>query len=317
MTELTEDSRIERMLAEGKLTAEEAERLRGSLAAHAEREAPLRAADAPPERRRLWLLIISLMVFFLLGAATVWWLGDPADVATTAGTESTTSAVPEGRLIDLSALSEERSTTMKRSLPVSFAIVALGVLTLLSGLLMFFYNGLIGAREQVNSGWAQVENAYQRRLDLVPLLVDAVQTYTEHERETLTELTEARANAIQVTGAVGSAPQTLEQLKAIDAAQGEVEAALTRLFAIVESYPDLKASRNFLALQDQIEGTENRVAMERRFYNEFSRQYNTKLQTFPGNIVADMMGFEAKPYFEAEKKALKGLEDPFGRHGES
>jgi len=225
MTELTEDSRIERMLAEGKLTAEEAERLRGSLAAHAEREAPLRAADAPPERRRLWLLIINLMVFFLLGAATVWWLGgDAADVAATAGTESTTSAVPEGRLIDLSALSEERSTTMKLSLPVSFAI---------------------------------------------------------------------------------------------DAAQGEVEAALTRLFAIVESYPDLKASRNFLALQDQIEGTENRVAMERRFYNELSRQYNTKLQTFPGNIVADMMGFKAKPYFEAEKKALKGLEDPFGRHGES
>jgi LemA protein len=314
MTELTEDSRIEHMLAEGKLTAEEAERLRGSLAAHAEREAPLRAAGTPRERRRLWLLTVNLMVFFLLGAATVWWLGDAAYVASTAGTESTTSAVPEGRLIDLSALSEERSTTMKRSLPVSFAIVAVGVFTVLGGLLVFFYNGLIGAREQVNSGWAQVENAYQRRLDLVPLLVDAVQTYTEHERETLTELTQARANAIQVSGAVGSAPQTVEQLKAIEAAQGEVESALTRLFAIVENYPDLKASRNFLTLQDQIEGTENRVAMERRFYNEFSRKYNTRLQTFPGNIVADMMGFESKPYFEAEKKALKGLEDPFNRH---
>jgi LemA protein len=316
MTELPEDSRIERMPAEGKLTAEEAERLRGSLAAHAERGAPLRAAGAPPERRRLSLLIASLLIFILLGAAMLLWLGDAANVASNAGTESTTSAVPEGRLIDLSALPEERSTTMKRSLPVSFAIVAVGVLTVLSGLLVFFYNGLIGAREQVNSGWAQVENTYQRRLDLVPLLVDAVQTYTEHERETLTALTQARANAIQVSGAVGSTAQTAEQLKAIEAAQGEVESALTRLFAIVENYPDLKASRNFLALQDQIEGTENRVAMERRFYNEFSRQYNTKLQTFPGNIVADMMGFEAKPYFEAEKKALEGLEDPFGRHGE-
>ncbi len=317
MTELTEDSRIERMLADGKLTAKEAERLRGALAAHAERDASLRAAGAPRERRRLWMLITSLMVFFLLGAATVWLLGDAGTAAPVATTESTTSAAPEGRLIDLSGLSEERSITMSRSLPLSFAIVTVGVLAVLAGLLVFFYNGLIDAREQVNAGWAQVENAYQRRLDLVPLLVDAVQTYTEHERETLTTLTQARANAIQVSGAVGSAPQTVEQLKAIEAAQGEVESALTRLFAIVENYPDLKASQNFLSLQDQIEGTENRVAMERRFYNEFSRQYNTRLQTFPGNIVADMMGFEAKPYFEAKKKALKGLEDPFGRHNGS
>ncbi len=314
MTEQTEDSRIERMLAEGKLTAEEAERLRGSLAARAEREAPLRAAGTPRERNRLWLLIISLMVFFLLGAATVWLLGDPGTTALPVrGTESTTSAVPEGRLIDLSGLSEERSTTLSRSLPLSFAIVTVGALAVLAGLLVFFYNGLIGAREQVNAGWAQVENVYQRRLDLVPLLVDAVQTYTEHERETLTALTQARANAMQVSGAIGDAPQTVEQLKAIEAAQGEVESALARLFAIVENYPDLKASQNFLSLQDQIEGTENRVAMERRNYNEFSRRYNTKLQTFPGNIGADMMGFETKPYFEAESKALKGLEDPFGR----
>ena len=317
MTELTEDSRIERMLAEGKLTAEEAERLRGSLAAHAKHEAALRATGAPRERRRLWLLIGGLMAFFLLGAATHWLLSDVATIAPVAGAAFTTSAVPEGRLIDLSGLSEERSTTMKRSLPLSFGVVTVGVLAVLAGLLVFFYNGLIAAREQVNAGWAQVENVYQRRLDLVPLLVDAVQTYTEHERETLTELTQARANAIQVTGAIGDAPQTIEQLKAIEAAQGEVESALARLFAIVENYPDLKASQNFLALQDQIEGTENRVAMERRSYNEFSRRYNTKLQTFPGNIVADMMGFEAKPYFEAETKALQGLEDPFGRSSES
>ena len=317
MTELPDDSRIERMLAEGKLTAEEAERLRDSLAAHAEHEVPLRAAGAPRERRRLWLLIGSLMAFFLLGAATHWLLSAVATIAPVTGTESTTSAEPEGRLIDLSGLSEERSTTMNRSLPLSFGIVTVGVLAVLAGLLVFFYNGLIGAREQVNSGWAQVENVYQRRLDLVPLLVDAVQTYTEHERETLTELTRARAKAVQVTGAIGDAPRTVEQLKAIEAAQGEVESALARLFAIVENYPDLKASQNFLSLQDQIEGTENRVAIERRNYNEFSRRYNTKLQTFPGNIVADMMGFEAKPYFEAETKALKGLEDPFGRKSES
>ncbi len=92
---------------------------------------------------------------------------------------------------------------------------------------------------------------------------------------------------------------------------------MARLFAIVENYPSLKASRNFLSLQDQIEGTENRVAMERRNFNEFSRRYNTRLQTFPGNIVAALLGFEAKPYFEAETQALKGLEDPFSRRNDS
>jgi LemA protein len=266
----------------------------------------------------VWLLLGMLAAFFLLGVTTHWLLSDLAggNFAPVTGTETTISTpLAEGRIIDLSGLSEERSITMKRSLPLSIGIVTVSVLAVLSGLLVFFYNGLIDAREQVNSGWAQVENVYQRRLDMVPLLIDAVQTYTEHERETLTELTQARADAMQVNGAIGGVPQTVEQLQAIEASQGKVESALARLFAIVENYPDLKASRNFLSLQDQIEGTENRVAMERRAYNEFSRRYNTRLQTFPGNLVADMMGFESKPYFEAEAKALKGLKDPFGRKG--
>ena len=204
---------------------------------------------------------------------------------------------------------------MSRSVPLSIGLVAAGVVAVLGTLTAVVYNGLVGAREQVNSGWAQVENVYQRRLGLVPLLVDAVQTYTDHERETLAELTRARAEAIEVTGELGEAPQTGEQLRAVEASQGRVDSALARLLAIVENYPDLKASRNFLALQDQIEGTENRVAMERRNYNEFSRQYNTRLQTFPGNIVAGLMGFGAKPYFQAEDRALQGLDDPFGRRG--
>lgn len=315
MTELTDDDRIERMLADGKLTVEEAERLRDSLANHARRETtPLRAAAAPRERRRLWLLLGSFTLFFLLGAATHYFLSDFAATSVVLAPDAiTTSAVPEGRLINLPDLSEERRTTMNRSLPVSFGIVTVGIFAVLAALLVFFYNGLIDAREQVNTGWAQVENVYQRRLDLVPLLVDAVQTYTEHEKATLSELTQARANALQASGAVGSAPQGSEQFRAIEASRGEVESALARLFAIVENYPDLKASRNFLSLQDQMEGTENRVAMERRNYNEFSRRYNTRLQTFPGNIVADLMGFETKPYFTAETEALEGLDDPFGR----
>lgn len=315
MTEPNDDRLVERMLAAGKLTPEEAERLRGSLAAHAEREAPLRAAAAPRERRRLWLLIGSLLVVFLLGAATAYLLGDPAggNAAPSPSIGSDTSASPEGRLIDLSGLSDERSRTMNRSLSVSVGVVTLGMLAVLAGIFVVSYNGLVEAREQVNSGWAQVENVYQRRLDLVPLLVDAVQTYTDHERETLTELTRARTATMQVRGAIGGAPQTADQLKAIEASQGELASAVARLFAVVENYPALKANSNFLALQDQMEGTENRVAMERRHYNEFSRRYNTRLQSFPGNIVADMMGFEPKPYFEAEAKALKGIKDPFGR----
>jgi LemA protein len=314
MTELSDDQRVERMLGEGKLTAEEAERLRGSLAARAEREAPLRVVARPRQRRTLWLLI-GLAVFSLIGTAMHFLPSNSAGgaAALATSTKTTASTAPEHRLIDLSRLSEERSITMNRSLPLSFGALTLGIVAALAALLVFFYNGLIGAREQVNSGWAQVENVYQRRLDLVPMLVDTVQTYTEHERETLTELTQARANAMQVADTVSDVPRTVEQLKAIEASQGEVESALSRLFAVVEGYPDLKASRNFRSLQDQLEGTENRVAMERRNYNEFSRRYNTRLQTFPGNIVAQLMGFEAKPYFEAEEKALHGIKDPFGR----
>jgi LemA protein len=317
MIEPTEEARIKQLLAEGNLTTEEAQRLRTSFDNQREREAAFRqAAVSVRERRSVWLLLSFIITFFLLGAGTQWlpssFAGNIAAPIVTA--EKPTSAQAEGRLINLSRLSEERSTTMNRSLPLSISVVIIGVIALLGGLLVFLYNGLIGSREQVNAGWAQVENVYQRRLDLVPLLVDAVQTYTEHERETLSELTQARARAIELGGAIGAGtPETIEQLKAIEASQGAVQSALTRLFAVVENYPDLKASRNFLTLQDQIEGTENRVAMERRNYNEFSRRYNTRLQKFPSNIVAETMGFESKPYFEAEAKALKGLGDPFGR----
>ena len=206
---------------------------------------------------------------------------------------------------------------MNRTGALSGVVILLLVVVVLGGGFLLLYNSLVDGRERVNAGWAQVENVYQRRLDLVPVLIDGVKTYMEHERDTLTELTEARARAIEVGGMLGSqAPQTAEQLKAVEASQGAVESALARLFAVVENYPDLKASQNFLALQDQIEGTENRVTVERRNYNEFARRYNTRIQKFPGNIVADMLGFEFKPYFEAESAALQGLKDPFGRNGE-
>ena len=205
---------------------------------------------------------------------------------------------------------------MSRTRTLSVTVVVLLVVVIIGGGYLLLYNSLVSSRERVNAGWAQVENVYQRRLDLVPVLIDAVMTYMEHERETLAELTRARARAVEVSGMLGGqAPQTAEQLEAIEASQGAVTSALARLFAVVESYPDLKASQNFLALQDQIEGSENRIAVERRNYNEFARRYNTRVQTFPANLVADTSGFEPKPYFEAETAALRGLEDPFGRDG--
>jgi LemA protein len=308
------DQRIEQMLSTGKLSPEEAARLQTAVRRQGNEERRLQHASAAQrDTRRLRPLLVLLVVALALGAASGWLLTSAPDPSVALTTVAPT-ATAEGRPIDLSQLDAERRQSMNRSLPLMVGVIPLGMLAVLGVVLVFIYNGLVSAREQVNAGWAQVENVYQRRLDLVPVLVDAVQTYTEHERETLTELTEARAGAIQAQSTLGgAAPQSAEQLQAIEASQGQIESALGRLFAVVEAYPELKASRNFVSLQDQLEGTENRVAMERRSYNEFSRRYNTQLQTFPSNLVAQMMGFESKPYFEAEETALEAPEDPFGR----
>lgn len=301
------------MLEAGKLTPAEAQRLHASLANLAERDALPRAARPTPRGiGALWPLLALLLIAFVLGAASDRLLSStPGPAAADVG-----AAVTAGRPIELSQLDAERSTTMNRAIPILVGVIPIGTLALLGLGLVLLYNSLVSSREQVNAGWAQVENVYQRRLDLVPVLVDAVQTYTEHERATLSELTEARANALRAATALGGdAPESAEQLQAIEASRGQVESSLARLLAVVEGYPDLKASRNFLSLQDQLEGTENRVAMERRSYNEYSRRYNTRLQTFPANLVARMMGFGAKPYFQAEESALAAPDDPFGRRG--
>ena len=163
------------------------------------------------------------------------------------------------------------------------------------------YNGLVSAEEQVESAWAQVENQYQRRADLVPNLVATVKGYAAHEQETLEGVIEARAKATQIT--IDPANATAEQLAAFQAAQGELSQALGRLLAVAESYPDLKANENFRDLQQQLEGTENRIAVARQLFNDEARNFNTKVRRFPNNIVASMCGFEKKPYFEAEEGA--------------
>lgn len=319
-TQDTDENRIARMLGEGKLTQEEADRLLASIRAQQARDAALTRHSerrTAPLRRRLVLLLVLCGLFFVFGtvSSTLWFQQQGgSDSPEISSLTAQPSNQPEGRLIDLAGLNQERRMTMETARNLSYSIFVLVIAAVVGVAILLIYNGLVDAREKVNAGWAQVENQYQRRLDLVPVLIDGVKTYMEHERETLTELTEARANALGASNALaGRAPETEAQLRAIEASQGKVQSALARLFAVVENYPDLKASQNFLLLQDQIEGTENRIAVERRNYNEWSRRYNTRTLKFPSNVIAGAMGFEGKPYFQAETAALEGLQDPFGR----
>lgn len=185
---------------------------------------------------------------------------------------------------------------MKKSTIITLVIV--GILVLWS---IFSYNGLVTAEESVSTAWSNVENQYQRRADLIPNLVNTVKGYAVHEKETLDAVVAARTRATQVT--VDAENLTPEKLQEFQKAQGEVGSALGRLLAITEAYPDLKANKNFLELQAQLEGTENRISVERRNFNEAAREYNSSIRKFPRNIIASMFGFEKRPYFEASEAA--------------
>ncbi len=163
------------------------------------------------------------------------------------------------------------------------------------------YNGLVSKEERVSSAWANVETVYQRRADLIPNLVNTVKGYAAHEDQTLMEVAEARAKSTAISVDLSTA--TPEQMEAWMRAQSEVGSALGRLIAISENYPDLKANQNFLELQKQLEGTENRISTERRKYNEEVRSYNVKLRRFPTNIIASMFGFEKRVMFESQEGA--------------
>ena len=163
------------------------------------------------------------------------------------------------------------------------------------------YNGMVSGDEKVEAAWSQVENVYQRRADLIPNLVSTVKGYAAHESETLENVVAARSKATQMTLSAGDI--TEESLAQYQKAQGELGAALGRLLMIQENYPDLKANQNFLDLQSQLEGTENRITVERQKFNEAARAYNTLIRKFPNNIFAGMFGFEKKPYFAADESA--------------
>ena len=183
-------------------------------------------------------------------------------------------------------------------------VILLVVGAVLAGLFFWFqgnYNNMVKMDEGVQAAWSQVENVYQRRADLIPNLVATVKGYAAHEQETLEGVISARSKATQIT--VDAENLTPDELAKYQKAQGELGAALGKLLAITENYPELKANENFLSLQSQLEGTENRIAVERKKYNETARNYNTEIRQFPKNIVAGMFGFEKKPYFEAQEGA--------------
>lgn len=186
---------------------------------------------------------------------------------------------------------------MKKNM-IILAVVALAVIYGIST-----YNGLVKMEESVNTAWSNVENQYQRRLDLIPNLVNTVKGYAAHEQETFNQVIEARSKATQTT--IDPTNLTPEAMQEYQKVQNQVSGTLGRLLAVAEAYPDLKANQNFLELQSQLEGTENRISVERTRFNDAAQTFNTSIRKFPATIVASIMGFEKRPYFTAEEGAAK------------
>jgi LemA protein len=201
-------------------------------------------------------------------------------------------------------------------------LIALVVVVLIvGGWYVGVRNHLVGLDESVNQQWAQVESQYQRRYDLIPNLVRTVQGAANFEKSTLTEVVNARARVGQVQmpqgapGAAGALPNNEQGMQQFAAAQQGLSNALSRLLVVVERYPDLKANQNFLELQSQLEGTENRIAVERQRYNQSAQQFNTAIRQFPANLVASSGGFKAKAYFQGVPGSNQAPAVNFGPFG--
>jgi LemA protein len=186
-------------------------------------------------------------------------------------------------------------------------VIGCGILAVVGIVIVLFvvviaggsYNRLVGLSQKTDSSWAQVQNDYQRRSDLIPNLVATVSGAADFEKSTLTEIAEARASVGKVQINASSAPTDAAKLAEFDRAQGQLSSALSRLLVVAERYPDLKASANFTELQAQLEGTENRISVARRDFNQAVQEYNTAVKSFPANLYAAMFGFKEKPYFNA------------------
>lgn len=180
-------------------------------------------------------------------------------------------------------------------------LIIVGIVVLLAIFLMVLYNGLVKLRNRIENAWAQIDVQLKRRYDLIPNLVETVKGYASHERGTLEAVTQARNMAVNAQG-----PQAQAQ------AENVLSGALKSLFAVSEAYPDLKANQNFLNLQEELTGTEGRIAYARQFYNDSVFKYNTKIQTFPAVLIAGMFRFTAREYFEAEDVARDNVQVSFG-----
>lgn len=189
---------------------------------------------------------------------------------------------------------------MKKLLsPVSIIVI---VLIVISAMAWGSYNRLVGLEEGVDAAWSQVENVYQRRADLIPNLIKTVEGARDFEQDTLQNVVEARSKVGQASD---TGTPTAEQIQAFQTNQEALGSALSRLLVVVERYPDLKATEAFRDLQRQLEGAENRIAVERRRFNEISKDFNTTRRRFPSNLIANFFGFTEKPYFQAEEGAEK------------
>ncbi|MDO4771573.1 LemA family protein [Porphyromonas sp.] len=200
-------------------------------------------------------------------------------------------------------MEKKKSNVKFRGIGLIVVVVAL-VLYVVS-----VYNGVIQHDEAVMNSWGNVETQYQRRLDLVPNLVSTVKAYADHERETFDMVVEARAKATQVT--IDPSQLNAENVRQFEQVQEQLSGAIARLLAVSEAYPELKASENFLILQSQLEGTENRISVARRAFNKSTNDYNRYVRTFPNNVIVGVFGFAKKDYFEADTGAEKAVDVQF------
>ena len=187
--------------------------------------------------------------------------------------------------------------------------IILGAIAVIAMWAISTYNGLVNKEETVNQAWGNVEAAYQRRMDLIPQLVNTVKGYASHEENTLKEVTEMRTKATQMTISIDSL--TEESMERYQKMQEELQGSLSRLMAITEAYPDLKANENFLTLQSQLEGSENRINEVRKAFNAVVQEYNVAVRRFPASILSGIFGFDKKPMFKAQEGADKAPEVKF------
>lgn len=191
-------------------------------------------------------------------------------------------------------------------------LVIVGLIVVLGFWLVSARNNFVVQEENVKAKWSQVENVYQRRADLIPNLVNTVKGYASHERETLEGVIEARSKATQISGdALKNVINDPQAFQKFQESQSALSSALSKLMVVVERYPELKANQNFLELQSQLEGTENRITVERKRYNEAAQEFNVSVRKFPGAMIASLFGFKEKAYFQAEAGASKAPEVKF------